>query len=46
MVTTQLICNFVFAYAKTRFSHDAAQIVGDIITDTVVYVAESKVNTD
>ena len=26
-VTTQLICIFVFAYAKSRFSNDAAQIV-------------------
>ena len=26
-VTTQLICAFVFAYAKDRFSHDAALMV-------------------
>ena len=26
-VTAQLICGFVFAYAKSRFSHDAAQII-------------------
>ena len=25
-VTAQLICGFVFAYAKSRFSHDAAQM--------------------
>ena len=25
-VTAQLICVFVFAYAKSRFSHDEAQI--------------------
>ena len=25
-VTPQLICAFVFAYAKSRFSHDAAQL--------------------
>ena len=25
-VTAQLICFFVFAHAKSRFSHDAAQI--------------------
>ena len=25
-VTAQLICGFVFAYAKSRFSHDAAQL--------------------
>ena len=24
--TAQLICVFVFAYAKSRFSHDAAQM--------------------
>ena len=26
-VTAKLICVFVFAYAKSRFSHDAAHIV-------------------
>ena len=26
-VTVQLICVFVFAYAKSRFSHDAAQFI-------------------
>ena len=26
VVTTQLICAFVFTYAKSRFSHDAARI--------------------
>ena len=26
-VTVQLICAFVFAYAKSRFSHDAIHIV-------------------
>ena len=25
-ITAKLICVFVFAYAKSRFSHDAAQI--------------------
>ena len=25
-VTAKLICVFVFAYVKSRFSHDAAQI--------------------
>ena len=25
-VTAQLICAFVFAFAKSRFSHDAAEI--------------------
>ena len=27
-VTAKLICVFVFAYAKSRFSHDAAQFYG------------------
>ena len=26
-VTAKLICVFVFAYAKSRFSHDAAHII-------------------
>ena len=26
-VAAKLICVFVFAYAKSRFSHDAAQII-------------------
>ena len=26
-VTAKLICGFVFAYAKCRFSHDAAHLV-------------------
>ena len=26
VVTAKLICAFVFAYAKSQFSHDAAQI--------------------
>ena len=28
-VTAKLICVFVFAYAKSRFSHDAAQIANN-----------------
>ena len=31
-VTAKLICVFVFAYAKIRFSHDAAQVVAGLIT--------------
>ena len=27
MVTAKLICVIVFAYAKSRFSHDAAQFI-------------------
>ena len=42
-VTAKLICVFVFAYAKCRFSHDAAQKLGQrhfnpaprIVTDTM-----------
>ena len=30
-VTAKLICVFVFAYAKSRFSHDEAHIIGDIV---------------
>ena len=29
-VTAKLICVFVFAYAKIRFSHDAAQFIQDL----------------
>ena len=29
-VTAKLICVFVFAYAKSRFSHDAAQMLSNI----------------
>ena len=28
-VTAKLICVFVFAYAKNRFSHDEAHIISD-----------------
>ena len=28
-VTAKVICVFVFAYAKSRFSHDAAHIRGE-----------------
>ena len=27
LLTMKLICPFVFAYAKSRFSHDVAQII-------------------
>ena len=30
-VTAKLICVFVFAYAKSRFSHDAAHFKLDLI---------------
>ena len=35
-VTTQLICGFVFAYAKSLFSHDAAHIMSYGINDIQV----------
>ena len=31
VVTVQLICAFVFAYAKCRFTHDAAQMKVDYL---------------
>ena len=37
MVTVQLICAFVFACAKIRFSHDAAQL---LISDWVCELPE------
>ena len=30
-VTAKLICVFVFAYAKKRFSHDAAHLVLELV---------------
>ena len=30
VVTAKLICVFVFAYAKIRFSHDAAHIMAEL----------------
>ena len=35
-VTAQLICRFVFAYAKKRFSHDAAHTMSYGINDIQV----------
>ena len=35
-VTAQLICAFVFTYAKIRFSHDAAHIM---VTRDAIYLA-------
>ena len=34
-VTANVICVFVFAYAKSRFSHDAAQIFSIFKEDNV-----------
>ena len=36
-VTAQLICAFVFAQAKIRFSHDAAQLLS--VTNTVTTIS-------
>ena len=33
-VTAQLICLFVFAYAKNRFSHNEAHLVTSVINNT------------
>ena len=38
-VSAKLICVFVFAYAKSRFSHDAAHIKG-ILQKFVVILLE------
>ena len=36
-VTTKLICVFVFAFAKSRFSHDAAHIVKQGFTGVYIF---------
>ena len=36
-VTAKLICVFVFAYAKSRFSHDAAHIITSNFGSLFVY---------
>ena len=38
-ITVQLICTFVFAYAESRFSHDAVQI---IVRDLCKYSESNK----
>ena len=38
MVTAQLICAFVFAFAKSRFAHDAARIKMLQISEVVNFV--------
>ena len=40
-VTAKLICVFVFAYAKSRFSHDAAQIKSRLFMN-IVHAVESR----
>ena len=37
-VTAKLICFFVFAYAKSRFSHDAAHIFSDQNIEVLFYL--------
>ena len=48
VVTAKLICVFVFAYAKSRFSHDAAHIVlyHDVVLNQKLLILETvyKVN--
>ena len=43
-VTVQLICVFVFAYAKSRFSHDVAQLIcsTSVGPDSSVYEIQLK----
>ena len=41
MVTAQLICTFAFAYAKSRFSHDATQLCNQHFT-----LAENYINSN
>ena len=36
-VTTWLICAFVFAHAKIRFSHDAACIIAQVFISEKAY---------
>ena len=36
VVTMQLICVFVFAYAKNRFSHDAAQLTVQEMAEMII----------
>ena len=41
-VTVQLICAFVFAYAKSRFSHEAAQMSSSFLTDRPVQIVQNQ----
>ena len=38
MVTVQLICGFVIAYAKSMFPHDVAQLTAAICNIETAYV--------
>ena len=42
VVTMQLICAFVFAYAKGRISHDAAQIMCTFVDDFRINTVSSQ----
>ena len=44
-VTSQLICAFDIAYAKSRFSHDAAQLNRNFPPHLYRYVISSDVET-
>ena len=37
-VTAQLICAFVFTYAKIRFSHDTAHIYSSFVTPGTSFI--------
>ena len=37
LITVQLICVFIFAYAKSRFSHDTAHLKQTLISATYAY---------
>ena len=45
-VTTKLICVFVFAYAKIRFSHDAAQFENSVEPDQTSHLSLPVVCSD
>ena len=41
-VTVKLICVFVFAYAKSRFSHDEAQLISAFNGLFIIYFEKVK----
>ena len=38
-VTAKLICVFVFAYARNRFSRDEAQMIRELFSEAVIVVS-------
>ena len=44
MVTTHLICANVFAYTKSRFSHDAAHLVFQVLFVVGIGVGREREN--